>query len=179
MAIGVLILLVSAVLVFFPLRFFRTQRKVCQKYPFYQLRDEIIKGIVIAKEEDRSELLGLYGRANLVISKIKKLNFKFFVEVMTLFIEDIMEKKLGKIKEEKQGLNDLEKKFVSLVILAARQNSYLLRIAMTKFGYMILFTPAIIRAAKRFNKNHPELIKTRKPQIKAIWQYSMLAQAAP
>ncbi len=179
MDIGFLILLMSALLVFFPLRFFRTQRKICQKYPFYQLRDEIIKGIVTAKEENRSELIDLYTRANLIISKIKKLNFNFFVEVMTLFIENIMEKKLGKIKERQHGLNDLEKRFVLLVILAAKENSFLLRIAMTKSGYVILFAPAIIRAARRFNKNHPELFETRKPQIKAIWKYSMLAQALP
>ncbi len=177
MCIAFLILIASAALVFFPLRYFKRQREICRKYPFYQLRDEVIKGLVTAPEHDRERLLETYKRVNMIISKIKKLNFSFFVEVMTSLIEGIMEKKHRYIDDKKSGINEFEKKFVFLIVVAAKQNSFLLRIAMTKFGYMILFTPALIRAGKRFMKNHPELLQARIPHIKAIWKYSMLAQA--
>ena len=161
--------------------YFRKQKAICHKYPFYALRDKVVWEIIRAGSNPEIETS--YKKVNYVAQKLKEFNFgfMFFMETMTDLLGDVIEKKYREALEEPSlekcslEINPLDKELAILVIDAAKKNSILLRSAMTKAGFRILFWPLLVRAIYKVIKKHPTLLQNRRSQFKTIQKYSVLA----
>lgn len=177
MVATLLIVLATTVAILIPAAYFRRQRHQCRKYPFFKLRDRVVLAMVEA--DDPEPLRESYDRVNFVIEKLHHFDLRFFFDVMTSVIEDAIRDAYEKALQKKEAkmeltLNQYDLNFLSLLVKSARSNSLLIRLAMTRFGLMILFPPGFLR----FIVNHlPALIESLRPRIRALKQYVMLAQS--
>lgn len=177
-----IILAITFIPIILSLLYFRREKEKCSKYNFLALRDKIVWEIIYNGRNE--QILESYKRANIVSKKLKELDFGFlfFVETMVDCLEKIIE---GEYKKALGGssfkspcldnLNQYDKQLTTLITTAARKNSLLLRISMTKFGYRVLFFPLVGRAMYRLIKHHPNLFKKQRSKIKTIQEYAVLA----
>jgi hypothetical protein len=173
---ALIILVITFIPIIFSYLYFRKQKTICQKYPFFRLRDQVIWKMVTS--ENVTELQDQYQTANCVARKLDQLNFglQFFISAMTdhlhKLIDDKYKEALGvPVQHCSLKLNEFDKELLSLIIYAAKRNSLLLRFAMTSVGYRLLY----FRAIYLFFKRHPNLLKGARPQIKMVQKYSFLA----
>jgi hypothetical protein len=85
---------------------------------------------------------------------------------------ELDEELLNEIKEEE--LTPFHTQFMKLTLRTARENSLLLRISMSRFGYEFLFTTHFIKAVIKFLREHPEVFKKRREHVKTIRNYSYM-----
>jgi hypothetical protein len=180
--LAILLLSVSAALLLYELRYFRRQKRVCQKYPFFKLRDDIIWAIV--SEENGERYVSLYEKLNRLIERLKVLNFTFYSEV----IASVLSKQLDEAyqngfklpskqsKSEVPQFDEFTKRLVNLAVFTAKQNSLLLRLALTRLGYRLFVTAAITRALIRFLRTHPELFKKHEARVTQLQQFSYVGR---
>lgn len=180
MTIALIILALTSIPIIFSYSYFRKQREVCQKYPFFRLRDQIVWKMLTL--ENTTELQDHYQTANWVAKKLKELNFGFlfFISAMTDYLHELIDEKYKKslgvpIQHCSLELSEFDKELAGLIIRAAKRNSLLLLCAMTSVGYRLLFFPLSIRAIYLFLKRYPNLFKKRRLQIKTIQKYSLLS----
>ncbi len=143
-AVSVLLILLTLVVLALSYFDFRGQRKKCQKYPLYQLRDDIILALV--EEGKTDSLLKTYDIVNKTIERLHVFNFSFFINLNVEILREIFERtKNGKSIDPKYELNKYEIKFVSYIMCVARKNSLLIHCASTKIGKFFLLMPVIVR----------------------------------
>jgi hypothetical protein len=179
--ITILLLVITFIHIYLQSKYIKKQREECQKYPFYKLRDEIVWKIITAREYKK--YLGIYDQVNGAIGKLKSFNFSFYSNVIETTFSVILElayknnfkptkEVIRRIKEFK--LTPFQQNFANLIFKTAKENSLSLRLAMTKFGYRILFTPNFIKAVIKFLKRHPEFLKKNRDKVNTIRNYSYL-----
>jgi hypothetical protein len=164
------------------LSYFKKQKEICRRYPFFGLRDKIILEIITKGENDK--LRDSYKKINFVAERLKELNFGliFFMSAISEFLGELLDQKYEEalrgesIKNCPLELSPFDKELALLVIEAAKKNSFLLRFAMTKTGFKILFFPLVVSKIYRFLRKHPTFLRHRRTQLKTIQKYSILAQ---
>lgn len=179
---ALLIILITFVPIVISYLYFRKQKELCEKYPFFALRDNIIWEMI--KAGNTECIQKSYEKVNFVAKKLKDLNFGFvfFMEAMAASLGDLIEEKYREalrdfsIKHCPLELDLFDKELAMLIIDAARKNSLLLRFAMTKTGFRILFFPLLGRAVYQFMRRHPNFFKNRRAEIRMMQKYSVLAQ---
>lgn len=146
----------------------RKQRLQTQKYPFYRLRDEIVYSLATSETTEVDEKT--YRLVNSTIGKLRKFDFKFYSFMTAKFLDALfeegykcdfnedIEKTLSRLRQT--NLSKYEREYASLVVGAAKQNSILLRLAMTKVGYRILFNVQIYAAIIRLTRRHSDWAST-------------------
>lgn len=178
----IIILTITIATIYYPHRYFWNEKKKAEKYPFFKLRDELIYAITTM--DNFKEYKCTYELVNDAIEYHKSFDFKFFFNLMTNHFGSIFEEGYQKAMNKNQSfidpenqkideLNEFDKRFILLVLKAARNNSLLLKIAMTKFGVWLLVTPLIVNCLIRFFRKHPELM----PKLKVVRRYSVLSQS--
>ena len=181
---GFLIIAISLAPCIYAWLFFRKQKAICQKYPFFSLRDKIILEIV--NSDTPEPLMKTYDLINFVAAKLKVSIFgiKFFVDVMAEKLSSMIEKQFqlalkSPLHEiEKVKLNKFQKELAELILMAARKNSLLLKIAMTRIGFRILFLPIAIKGCYQILKRHRHLVDSFLGKYaKIALKYSFLAQS--
>src|SRR5438105_1360137 len=131
--------------------YFRRQRMICEKYPFYLIRDEIIW--LLVSDGDKEKLLPLYERINSAVNELGAYGLRFHAEAFVFFLQEVLEEayrcgfdpkkdwaRTQRMREMEKYMHPLLKRFVVLLIQTARNNSFLLRLAMTRLGSRILLT---------------------------------------
>ena len=141
-----------------PSSFFARQRQQTQKYPFYRLRDEIVWQLA-TEERPSEDTLMVYNRLTVAIEKLKVFNFRFYSDTVALVLEDVIEESVksdwdSTKRRAPAPLSPLWAKFIRLILDTARQNSLLLRLAMTRLGYHVLVVANLPRAIMRYRRKH-------------------------
>ena len=178
--VSILLVFSSLSLIVWQAVYFRRQRNKCQKYPFYKLRDDIVWHL--ATSDPGRHGLDVYDLVNWSISRLKYFNFAFHAEMITQITHAFIEKGYNggfdptqfKRQEKPFELQPFESRFVRLVLSTARNNSILIRLSTTHFGYVVLIAGSFPRAFSRFRCNHPELLRRDFSHIKTLRQYSMV-----
>lgn len=176
----ILLILASFSVIVWEITFFRRERNQCQKYPLYKLRDDIVWHL--ATTDYTSDDIDVYERVNWAISRLRYFNFRFYAEVITQIIHGFIEDGYKcdfnpeqlKRQQKRIELPIFAARFVSLVLRTARTNSLLIRVSMTRSGYMALFAGNLPRAFARFRGNHPELFRRDYSRIETLQQFSMV-----
>lgn len=181
---GLSIIIASLIPCLYAWIYFKKQKSICQKYPFFLLRDKIILAIV--NTDKHEELMKSYELVNYVAKKLKVSMFgvKFFVDVMAEKLSSLIEKYFqlalkSPIHEiEKIRLNEFDRELAELVMTAAKKNNWLLMFAMTRIGFRIMFLPVTIKGCYRILKRHPYLVNNFFGRYtRAAQRYSFLSQA--
>jgi hypothetical protein len=179
--ISLIILSASFYSIWLQYRFFSMQKRKCQKYPFFRLRDKIILSIV--QSEDSKSNLEIYKHVNGIIEKLKFLSFSFYSEALTVYfgkiIEDVYRNNSSfcpssAAKLSEVTITEFEKEFIYLIIHTAKENSLALRLSMSKIGYRLLVTSSLIKALKRFLANNPEMLAKKRKKLATMRDYSRL-----
>lgn len=178
LAIAIMIVAIAVMIVEY--KFFKKQRRKIQKYPYFKLRDQIISAIVESK--DPSKYDSIYSTVNFTVNLIKYFNFNFYSAALERYLSTII-KRAAKANfvfneetlriYEPSEISAEAKELGELLIKSARENSLLLRLAMTKIGFNILFTSKFIKSIIIFliNKWNSDKFET---QYEVIKGYSYL-----
>ena len=157
------------------LSFLKRERDVVKKYPFFQLKDEIM--YLLIKDGTDNELLKRYELIEHLISDIKKIDFNFFVIATAEVIKPLLDENIKyraqiQAKQLSKNTRKIDTKLIKLLLQAGKQNSIRLRLAMTRFGSHIL----LARAFFHLRKHHPEIFIRRKQQIETLQTYADLVK---
>lgn len=171
----ILLMLVASCSAYITFSFLRSQSNMVKKYPFFELRDEIVYSLI--ENGNDVELSKRYKAIQHIVTDLKKINFNFFVEATAEIIRPLLDadaKRKAKSQYEKLSENTkkIDAKFLKLLMQTGRQNSLLLRFAMTKPGRYVLLAPVFFHLYKK----HPNIFERKKPQIKTLQTYAYLAQ---
>lgn len=156
-------------------RYHYVQRRKIRKYDLYKLRDEVIWEI--ASNKPSKKLIESYGRINATIKNLHRFNFRSFANVLKDGIDDSLEASYqelsGKAASSKEReINNYNIALIHEVLKAARKNSLLLRLAMTRFGYLVLFTCFSVTGIAKLFARHPDLWT----KLTTMKEYSSLAK---
>ncbi len=150
------ILLPIFALLYFEYRYFKYQKKECEKYAFYKVRDNIISDIIL---NGKSEYYKDYVKINNSIRNFRAIDFKFYSKATATALDSIIEQLYNKKPDINNPKLKHWKEFVLLMISYGRKNSFLIRLVTTKKGKKIFLYTHFITAIIRFIKKHPELLK--------------------
>lgn len=186
MQIVVMVLLaVIAAVIVAERRYFRAQREECRKYPFFRLRDGIVRAMISSSEPEK--YLEVYDAVNGVIQHLRSFDFSFYSRAMAAALGHILEEAYRRrFKFDDQFMAELrrsmeepfKREFMQSLLDAARENSLLLRLAMTRLGYRILFTRHFAAAFVRLMNRHPELYTRREGRLRTMGDYSLASYVA-
>lgn len=166
-------------------RYFRQQALECEKYPFFKLRDEIV--LEIALSDNPKNLESLYSRVNAVIQQLKIFDLSFFSDAAALSMQRHLERglacnfnqaKLEEIRKEFSDIPDIERRFFHLILDTAKQNSLLLSLCMSKFGYKMFLSFNAFHGLIRFLKAHPEIFKKKEVETVRVAETYCILNAA-
>ena len=152
-------ILVAATFILLALQwtYLRRERAKCRKYPFFKFRDEVIWGLI--QDGNDSDSLALYKSANFVIDKLNHFDFVFYNLAIQNLCKQLLEIKMGDWDALKRffdkPLSPAEMKsmeLVRLLLFSARQNSLLMRAAMSKIGFGLLFRFHFMSALGKVSK---------------------------
>lgn len=179
--ISIFLIIATVVFILYQSLFFRKEKRVIQKYPFYKLRDEIVWKLITSKEDEK--YLDIYDIVNKSIGLLKKYNYSFYSEVISSFFDFLLEeaykdnysinsKLIEKAKE--MEVTPYHKKFITLVFHVAKENSFLVKLAMSKIGFKIFVTSKFIKAVVKFLEKHPDIFEKRSKKVKTLRDISYL-----
>jgi len=123
--LSILILSIIIFIIVIEYRYFKKQRNICQRYPFYNLRDKIIRKI--AESDNYNDYLETYDHVNWVIGRLKYFNFNFYSAVLSKLFSNILEeayKRNFQIDEQfvkdlkKRKLGPFDREFICLILQA-------------------------------------------------------------
>ena len=124
--------------------FFRSEKRICGTYPYYQLRDQIIWEMI--KDPDRAaEKKRFYQAINRIVHLSSWFGWKFVSEAVQEVTHAILEDR----KPVKRG--PLEVALVDLVLASAKSNSLLVRLALTSTGRWLFLYP-ILKACYQYTR---------------------------
>lgn len=179
MIIAVLILVVTFASIYIPSRFYRNEKRKCQKYAFYRLRDDVIWAIVTTDEPQR--YVESYDRINSVVSFLHRLTLRSFLGAQASMLADMLTEALVEGKESSPPrvleFNEFDERYLDLTLEAAKKNSLLLRFAMTKAGYQFFRAPIFVGGFMKFTRRHKVSVKVS-GQLRAAKTYSRLGEFA-
>ncbi|MGB7991815.1 MAG: hypothetical protein WCF44_20625 [Candidatus Methylophosphatis roskildensis] len=149
-----------------PIFYFRAQKEQCEKYPFFELRDEVIWELVHSGESPA--LSELYSAINSIIHNLNHFDLKFFAKALTFTMHHGLERQYcgspADWKREREQMHPLMVRCLGLIVATAREHSVLVRLALTKHGSRILMTASVPVVIMRFLKDHPEIFERAKVQ---------------
>jgi hypothetical protein len=144
--------------------YFHRQKRECEKYPFFELRDEVVLRLV--QEGDKKPLLEVYRQINSAVHELHRFDIRFFAGAMASFVHELAENGyrcgFDQSKDwtgKREAIPPLTRQYAQLVIKTARANSFLIRFAMTRLGTRLFMKASIPVAFMRLVKNHPELYR--------------------
>lgn len=179
MITAVLILVVTFVSIYVPATFYHKEKKKCQKYAFYRLRDDVIWAIATIDEPQR--YIESYDRINAVVSFLHRLTLRSFLGAQAEMLANILTEALVEGKEPSPPrmpeLNEFDERYLDLTLEAAKKNSLLLRFAMTKAGYQFFKAPIFVSGFMKFKRRHKVGVKVV-GQFKTAKIYSRLGEFA-
>jgi hypothetical protein len=168
-------------------KYFHWQRKDCQKYSFFKFRDKVITEI--ARSQDVSGLTPLYEKANAVIEKLQVFGLRFYTFVlihsMVIHMQELAKHHWRRFSDSewksiKAKFHPLELEFSRLILMVARENSFLIRLATTRIGSKILFlmTMALTTIFVKFRAKHPNILRRQIESARALRAYACLWRLA-
>src|SRR6266568_2053752 len=86
---GWLLIVATGVVIVGQLLYFRRQRMICEKYPFYLIRDEIVWQLVT--DGDKEKLLPIYERINSAVNELRNYGLRFHAEAFAFFLHEVLE----------------------------------------------------------------------------------------
>ena len=166
-----IIIILTVSLISWQFIYFRRQKKSCMKYPYYKYRDEVILQIVDRKKHD-ADLSEIYDNANHVIENLNKLNLSIIQESLSHTFKELLEhghkhnfKDVPNLDSLDIPNKELKSKFGKLIVSTAKQNSIVVRFALSRFGYRVLLLTSAIGGLIKFHRNHPEIIQKIREDI--------------
>lgn len=157
---------VALALVVRSIAYLRAQKRVCREYPFFRFRDEVIWMLVQGNRSKKC--LALYKMANFMIKRHEHYSFAYFNRVARGISERIFaiepgdHEALRRLMKKIDPTDPVEQKaaeLLKLLLVSARQNSLLMRLAMTKLGFWLLFSFHFIRGIRRLGKEKADTIE--------------------
>jgi hypothetical protein len=176
MIVAILILVITSITIYIPVRFFREQRRKCQKYQFYKLRDEMVWEII--NSDDPQHYAESYERINDSVGILHQFTLRLFLRAQAerfanYLTEALIERREPTLARKWADLNDFDKRYLELLGKTAQQNSLLLRFAMSKVGYKFFTAPVLISGYMKFSRRHRVKVVGR---IKTAKVYSSLGE---
>lgn len=165
--------------------FFRRERRTCQKFPLFKLREDILWEMCQSK--DFKTLEKSYDTTNAIIKYLHDfdIGFAFYSMAMQRVYGDLIKfiySNKGQLTPEKltaaflQERNDYDLRLHEIVLQTIRKNSLLMRLSITKPGAWIFDRIHRRIAVIRFLRNHPERWKKPRKRYATIRQYSMIGR---
>ena len=177
--ISIVVLLALLVYLYKVHEFFRTQKKICDTYPFYRLRDRVVWSIA-QQGEVTPEYERIYRLLNRIVHHTDRLGWRFISEVAQEVVHAVLE---GRQAGEQP--TPLEIDLVKLVVGSARSNSLLVRLALTRFGPIFLMYPILKACYLHFRARNPtghsvfvERVETVR-RVRRLNRWSHVATAGP
>ena len=185
--IAVILLLVTGGVLIAEAIYWRRQRKVCEKYPFYTLRDEVIWRIA-QTETPHPDLLAIYEWINTAINELNRFDFRYFAKSIVELVHKVAEKGYACNFDPNRDwipdgpnhakIDPLLRKIAEQVLVTAKRNSPLIRIAVSPIGSAAIATFTVPVALAKLARKHPDLFKRLEASREYAKAQRALVQAA-
>gem|GEM_PF-5091667 len=175
--IALFVMIISIGFTIYQFNFIRKKRKEIQRYPYFQLRDEIIMSIY--EEKDPHKFNSVYELVNFSINNLKHYKYNTYSKAIDRYLNTFFDNFVRNNfiivdkNNDYEKLSPQEKKIGELLINTAKENSFLLRLATTKLGFNIMFTYKFIPRLIRTILKHIDSDKFR-PQFETVRKVSYL-----
>jgi hypothetical protein len=157
---------------------FLREKRICATYPYYRLRDEVIWEI-LSDPARASGKESLYTTLNKIVHHTDRFGWRFLSVAVKEVTVAVLEN--GKRTRTAERPEPLELALVSLVVASAKKNSLAVRLALTKFGRVLLLYPVTKACYEHFWKQRPDnlnMVTRRIETVRRVRRLDSWRQAA-
>lgn len=155
--------------------YYRRQKRICATYPYYRLRDQVVWDIIQSREQT-PEQENLYGLLNRIVHHTDKFGWGFISAVVQEVTHAVLQE-----RRSKEAPAPMEVALVDLVVESAKSNSWVVRLALTRAGRVILLYPIVKACYEHARRKHPardSALRRRVETVRRVRRLNMWRQAA-